>query len=99
VLIVVVLLQSGRGTDLGAAFGGGSSQSLFGAGGPGTILEKITMWSAIIFIISSFSLAYFTSKTKTIFDKIPETEQTSPINPSEPQLPSQSPVPEVPDNR
>jgi preprotein translocase subunit SecG len=58
VLIMVVLLQTGKGADMGAAFGGGSSQSLFGSTGASTFLSKATTVSAIIFMITSLSLAY-----------------------------------------
>ena len=58
VLIMVVLLQTGKGADMGAAFGGGSSQSLFGSTGASTFLSKATTVSAIIFMITSLALAY-----------------------------------------
>lgn len=78
-LILVVLLQSGRGTDLGAAFGG-AGQSIFGAGGPANILEKVTIWAAIIFLITSFSIAYITKTHKTFYKPI---EQEQPFVPEE----------------
>jgi len=62
-LIVIVLLQAGKGADLGATFGTGSSQSLFGAGGGSSFLGKITAGAAIIFMISSLSLAYLSGKS------------------------------------
>ena len=58
-LIMIVLLQTGKGTDMGAAFGGGSSQTLFGSTGASTFLSKATTVAAIIFMITSLSLAYF----------------------------------------
>jgi len=57
-LIVIVLLQAGKGADLGATFGTGASQSLFGAGGGGSFLGKLTAGAAIIFMVTSLSLAY-----------------------------------------
>ena len=60
-LILIVLLQTGKGADIGAAFGGGSSQTLFGSAGPGGFLTKITTGVAIIFMITSIGLAYFSS--------------------------------------
>lgn len=65
-LIIIVLLQHGKGADVGAAFGGGgSSQSLFGSEGPVPLLNKITTASAIVFMITSVSLAYVSSSTST----------------------------------
>lgn len=56
-LILVVLLQSGKGSDIGAVFGGGASQSLFGPTGGKTILSKITTVMAVVFMITSVLLA------------------------------------------
>lgn len=56
-LITVILLQAGKGTDIGAMFGAGSSQSLFGARGAATFLSKITTVSAMLFLLTSLSLA------------------------------------------
>ncbi len=49
ILIVLVLLQQGKGSDLGSAFGGGSSNSLFGAVGPSNFLGKMTTYIAALF--------------------------------------------------
>ncbi len=57
-LILIVLLQSGKGAEMGVSLGGGASQTLFGAGGPATILTKITTAVAIIFMATSLVLAY-----------------------------------------
>lgn len=56
-LISVILLQAGRGTDIGSMFGAGSSQSLFGARGAATLLSKLTTGTAILFLVTSLSLA------------------------------------------
>ena len=56
-LILIVLLQTGKGASMGAAFGG-SSQTVFGGAGPAPFLGKITTVAAIIFMITSLSLAY-----------------------------------------
>ena len=61
-LVGIVLLQHGKGADIGASFGG-SSQSLFGTEGPLPLLNKITTASAIIFMLTSVSLAYISSRT------------------------------------
>ncbi|MCK9175166.1 MAG: preprotein translocase subunit SecG [Desulforhopalus sp.] len=60
-LIVIVLLQQGKGADIGATFGG-SSQSLFGTEGPMPLLNKITTAAAITFMVTSLSLAYISSQ-------------------------------------
>ena len=56
-LVVTILLQAGKGADLGAAFGAGSSQSLFGARGAATFLTKLTTVVAILFLATSLTLA------------------------------------------
>ncbi|MEK6682215.1 MAG: preprotein translocase subunit SecG [Nitrospirota bacterium] len=58
VLILIVLLQAGKGADVGAAFGGGSSHTVFGSRGAGTFLSRLTAAAAIIFMLTSLSLAY-----------------------------------------
>jgi preprotein translocase subunit SecG len=60
-LIMIVLLQTGKGADMGAAFGGGSSQSLFGSTGASTFLSKATTGAAIIFMVTSLGLAWMSS--------------------------------------
>ena len=60
-LILVVLLQTGKGADIAAAFGG-TSQTAFGARGAATLLSKLTTGSAIIFMITSFTLAMMANR-------------------------------------
>ena len=60
-LIVVVLLQTGKGADMGAVFGGGS-QTLFGSGGAGNFLTKLTAGTAIAFMVTSLILTYGASR-------------------------------------
>jgi preprotein translocase subunit SecG len=62
-MIASILLQSGKGAEIGAAFGG-SSQTVFGSRGPGTFLSKVTVAAAIIFMLTSLSLAIL-SKERT----------------------------------
>ncbi|MEE4356965.1 MAG: preprotein translocase subunit SecG, partial [Desulfococcaceae bacterium] len=57
-LIMIVLLQTGKGSDMGAAFGGGGSQTLFGSTGASTFLSKATTVAAIVFMLTCLSLAY-----------------------------------------
>ncbi|MFQ5585638.1 MAG: preprotein translocase subunit SecG [Thermodesulfobacteriota bacterium] len=61
VLIIVVLLQAGKGASIGASFGGASSQTLFGSAGPATFFGKMTAACAVIFMITSMSLTYMTA--------------------------------------
>ena len=62
-LIVIVLLQHGKGAEMGASFGSGGSQSVFGAGGGNTFMSKLTTSAAIIFMLTSLTLAYLGGKT------------------------------------
>lgn len=65
-LIFLVLLQHGKGADMGAAFGGGSSGSLFGATGSANFLSRTTAALAAVFFLTSLGLAYVaTHKPKT----------------------------------
>ncbi|MCX5790693.1 MAG: preprotein translocase subunit SecG [Elusimicrobia bacterium] len=57
-LIAIVLLQSGKGAEMGASFGASGSQSVFGAGGGNTFMSKMTTGAAIIFMLTSLTLAY-----------------------------------------
>ncbi|MCH2185645.1 preprotein translocase subunit SecG [Myxococcota bacterium] len=58
ILIGVVLLQRGKGSDIGAALGGGGANTVFGSRGAGNFLTRITTGSAIVFMCTSLSLAY-----------------------------------------
>jgi preprotein translocase subunit SecG len=60
-LMLVVLLQQGKGGGMGAALGGGATQQVFGGRGAGNILTKATAVCAGIFMLTSVSLAYFSS--------------------------------------
>lgn len=57
-IIVLVLLQQGKGADMGSSFGGGSAGSLFGATGAANFLSRMTKWAAIIFFASTIGLAW-----------------------------------------
>jgi preprotein translocase subunit SecG len=56
IMVGVILLQAGKGAEIGASFGG-SSQTVFGSRGPGTFLSKLTVWAAVIFMFTSLSLS------------------------------------------
>ena len=84
VLIVVVLLQHGKGADIGAVFGGGASSTVFGSRGAGNFLTKLTTGSALVFMVTSLSLAYLsnTGGTRGIFEDQPAAPaQTAPAAP------------------
>jgi len=61
-LILIVLLQTGKGAEMGAGFGGGSNQTIFGSRGAATFLSKVTTGAAVIFMLTSLSPAYLTSQ-------------------------------------
>ena len=60
-IIALVLLQQGKGSDLGSAFGGGSSNSMFGALGPSDFLGKLTYALVATWLVLSLALAYMLS--------------------------------------
>jgi preprotein translocase subunit SecG len=81
-LIVVVLLQTGKGADMGAVFGGGS-QTFFGTGGAGNLLTKLTTGTAIAFMLTSLILSYGQSRTGTssLLNRLP-TDTSAPAVPA-----------------
>ena len=74
-LILIVLLQTGKGADIGAAFGGTSTQTLFGSTGGNTFFNKLTIGVATVFMLTCLLLAYFSTKpgTSSIMKKAAET--------------------------
>lgn len=58
-LIVLILVQRGKGADIGAAFGSGASQTIFGSSGSGSFLMKLTCAIGVLFFVTSLSLGYF----------------------------------------
>ena len=84
-LILVVLLQTGKGAEIGAVFGGGSSSTIFGSSGAGNFLTKLTTAMAIVFMITSLTLGYFAGQrpSATIFDSRSPAPQTgAPVAPA-----------------
>jgi preprotein translocase subunit SecG len=85
ILVLVVLLQAGKGANMGAAFGG-SSQTVFGSSGAGTFLGKMTATIAIIFMLTSLVLTYNVSrKGSSLFERsqAPVTKQAIPAMPAQ----------------
>lgn len=80
ILIAIVLLQTGKGASMGAAFGG-ASNTIFGGAGPASFLNKITTFAAVFFMITSFALAVISSRggsSSTVLDATP-TQQTQQV--------------------
>ena len=94
-LVVIVLLQQGRGADAGASFGGGSSGSLFGARGPASFLSRLTAGLAMLFFANSLALAYISSHS---LERRSVVERVAPQVSEAPGLPDGSEdVPALPD--
>ena len=77
-IVVLVLLQRGKGADMGAAFGGGSSQSLFGSRGSATFLSRITAGLAAVFFITGLGLAYIYTQQSNVPRSVVETTASLP---------------------
>lgn len=102
-IIGLVLMQHGKGADMGAAFGGGSSGSLFGATGSANFLSRSTGVLAAVFFVTSLTLAYIAAnKPKSTGGVMQETVQSAPANAGKaatnnnavaPVLPSSSSLP------
>jgi preprotein translocase subunit SecG len=81
ILVLVVLLQAGKGANMGAVFGG-ASQTVFGSSGPGTFLGKMTTAVAIIFMLTSLTLSYSSShKSSSIMSKATRPAAQVPVAP------------------
>ena len=65
-LMLVILLQAGKGGGVGAAFGSATSQQVFGGRGAGTFLERLTTATAIIFMLTSATLSYVNSQSDSV---------------------------------
>ena len=106
-MVFLVLLQQGKGADLGAAFGSGSSNSIFGAGGPGSFITRLTTGVCIGFMITSILLvrayagAGFVTPQRaadplkgSVMDKVVQQEQAGEAEKSE--VPARAVAPEAP---
>jgi preprotein translocase subunit SecG len=90
ILIFMVLLQKGKGADIGAAFGG-ASQTIFGPRGAQSFMAKITTGAAVIFMITSLGLAISSSKKSSVMQGVQPTEQSLPS--AAPLAPAPAPAP------
>jgi preprotein translocase subunit SecG len=82
-LVVLVLLQQGKGADMGAAFGTGSAGSVFGAAGSANFLSRSTAIAATVFFATSVGLTYYAAKAPSVSGGIMESV-TAPAKASEP---------------
>lgn len=92
-LILVVLLQTGKGADMGAVFGG-SSSTIFGSSGAGNFLTRLTTGMAIVFMITSLTLGYFSGRkpaTSLFESQTPQAEQSE-TQQGRPALPPEQPA-------
>ncbi len=98
-VIALVLLQHGKGADMGAAFGGGASGSLFGASGSANFLSRATAVLAAVFFCTSLALAYLGSAqpklSGSVMDNVPMSSQPA-STPIEGTLPADSRAKDIP---
>ncbi|HUK54371.1 MAG TPA: preprotein translocase subunit SecG [Candidatus Binatia bacterium] len=100
-LVIVVLLQSGKAADLAGAFGGSGSQTAFGPRGAANFLSRATTWCAVMFMATSMALVLHqvngTGAIGSIFERMgtkPAAPATKPAVPGAPNLPVQIPAPQ-----
>ena len=89
-MIGAILLQSGKGAEIGAAFGG-SSQTVFGSRGPANFLSKLTVVVAAVFMLTSFSLAILAKQRNFASTVIDLKQKSEPAVPATPAQPSSEP--------
>jgi len=90
-IIGLVLLQQGKGADMGSGFGGGASSTVFGSGGAGNFLSRTTTIIAITFFLTSFGLAFF-AKERSVAARdlgMPQIIQQTPVEAELPFLGTQ----------
>jgi preprotein translocase subunit SecG len=91
-LILIVLLQAGKGAEMGAAFGG-ASQTIFGSAGAMGFLSKLTTVAAVVFMATSLLLTFASAKrASTVMKERPA--QTAPVEPQKVPVQPQAPLPE-----
>ena len=91
-LVTLVMLQQGKGADVGAAFGSGSANTLFGSAGSATFLTKASAWLAIGFFAISFGLAYTAKEQAEALREFRVTDQVT--DQVESTLPDEEPAAE-----
>jgi preprotein translocase subunit SecG len=106
-IVVLVLLQHGKGADMGAAFGSGSAGSLFGSAGAANFLSRTTAVLAAVFFATSLGLTYFSAPSKSggvtqqiEAPAVPKADATKPATPATsapaPAAPPKEKTPEIP---
>jgi len=101
-IIGLVLLQHGKGADMGSGFGGGASGSLFGATGSANFLSRATAVLATVFFLTSLGLAYLaTHKPRAAGGAVLDTVKSAPAKPGAeaPKPPTATPAPEAPGSK
>jgi preprotein translocase subunit SecG len=93
-IVGLVLLQAGKGADIGSAFGGTGSQAVFGSMGTPTVLGKATTAVALVFMLTSFFLATHGGKTSSTI--MPATAPPPAAAPATPAAPAPAPAPPAP---
>ncbi len=95
-MILIIIFQSSKGAEMGAVFGGGASQTAFGSAGPQSFLERVTVVCAVVFMLTSLTLAYMSAgrSAKAVKATKPPIEQ--PLQPPPQQQPPASETPAVP---
>ena len=89
-LIAIVLLQHGKGADIGVSFGGGGSNTVFGARGAGNFLTKLTTGAAVVFMVTSFTLSRMAGDSG-VADILQAPETQAPLVPEPPPFESSFP--------
>lgn len=96
-LILVVLLQQGKGADLAGAFGGGGSQTAFGARGATTLLHKLTTGFFVLFVITSMTLAILQARPRgSVMSGQPAAAAPAPVTPAPVTPAPATPAPATP---
>jgi len=96
-IVGLVLLQHGKGADMGAAFGSGASGSLFGASGSANFLSRVTAVLALVFFLTSLSLTYLATHKTSSAVGVMDAVKTEPAPASgSPATPQVNPEPNVP---
>lgn len=97
-IIALVLLQQGKGADMGASFGSGASGSLFGATGSSNFLSKMTALSAVIFFSATLGLAFFSHTPAPVDGGVMQNAPVSEV-PGANAVPGEQPVAPAPADR
>jgi preprotein translocase subunit SecG len=85
-LVLVVLLQQGKGADLAGAFGGGGSQTSFGPRSASNIMHRMTTVSFVLFVVLSLALAILSGKQRTSVMESVETQPPAAVETTEPEI-------------